>query len=49
MGAARVSLDHDDSSYSDTCTHIFHSGTPNCVKQGVPDACFKIPSENPVD
>ena len=27
--------------------HIFHSGTPNYAKQGVPDACFKIPSENP--
>ena len=29
------------------CTHIFHSGTPICAKQGVPDACIKIPSENP--
>ena len=27
--------------------HIFHSGMPNCAKQGVPDACFKISSENP--
>ena len=32
---------------SDTCTHIFHSGTPNYAKQGVPDACFKIPREDP--
>ena len=31
------------------CTHIFHSGTPICAKQGVPDACIKIPSENPDD
>ena len=34
--AARVSQDHDDLSYFDTCMHIFHSV-----------ACFKKPSENP--
>ena len=27
---------------------LVHSGTPSGAKQEVPDACFKIPSENPV-
>ena len=27
--------------------HVFLPGMPIGAKQGVPDACFKIPSENP--
>ena len=36
-------------SYFNTCTHIFHLGTPNGIKQGVPKTCFRVPSENPSD
>ena len=35
-------------SYFNTCTHIFHPGTPNGIKKGVPKTCFRVPSENPV-
>ena len=32
-----------------TSTHIFHPGTSNSVKQGVPKSCFRVPRENPAD
>ena len=46
IGSACVSLEQD-TFYSDSCTRIFHPGTPNGAEQGVPDALFQIPSENP--